>query len=88
MTEREKVIEGLGKVWGAFNHMEHELYADYVYDALALLKAQEPIEPVVCGDGASFEKARTWWYACGACNKAIDMADQYCRHCGRAVKWE
>jgi hypothetical protein len=38
---REKVIEGLEKVWDAFNHMEHELYADYVFDALALLKEQE-----------------------------------------------
>lgn len=41
MTDREKVIKGLEKVWDAFNHMEHELYADYVYDALALLKEQE-----------------------------------------------
>lgn len=39
--DREKVIKGLEKVWDAFNHMEHELYADYVYDALALLKEQE-----------------------------------------------
>lgn len=42
MADREKVIEGLEKVWDAFNHMEHELYADYVFDALELLKAQEP----------------------------------------------
>ena len=39
--DREKVIERLEKVWDAFNHMEHELYADYVFDALALLKEQE-----------------------------------------------
>ena len=42
MSDREKVIKGLEKVWDAFNHMEHELYADYVLDALALLKEQEP----------------------------------------------
>ena len=41
MADREKVIEGLEKVWNAFNFMEHELYADYVFDALALLKEQE-----------------------------------------------
>ena len=40
--DREKVIKGLEIVWDAFNHMEHEMYADYVFDALALLKAQEP----------------------------------------------
>ena len=39
--DREKVIEGLKKVWDAFNSMEHELYADYVFDALAMLKEQE-----------------------------------------------
>ena len=38
MTNIDDVIEGLKKVWDAFNSMEHELYADYVFDALALLK--------------------------------------------------
>lgn len=42
MIDREKVIKGLEKVWDAFDHMEHELYADYVFDALELLKAYEP----------------------------------------------
>lgn len=37
VTDREKVVEGLKKVWNAFNAMEHELYADYVFDALELL---------------------------------------------------
>jgi hypothetical protein len=40
--DREKVIKGLEIVWDAFNHMEHEMYADYVFEALALLKAHEP----------------------------------------------
>ena len=39
---REEVIEGLKKVWDAFDHMEHDLYADYVFDALKMLKDQEP----------------------------------------------
>lgn len=41
MEDREKVIEGLKKVWDAFNGMEHELYADYVFDTLELLKEQD-----------------------------------------------
>lgn len=40
-SDREEVIEGLKKVWDAFNHMEHDLYADYVFDALVLLKEGE-----------------------------------------------
>lgn len=43
MADRDKVIEGLKKVWNAFNSMEHELYADYVFDALELLKEQDEI---------------------------------------------
>ena len=43
MADRENVIKGLEKVWDAFNHMEHELYADYVFDALELLKEQQGI---------------------------------------------
>ena len=84
MTEREKVIEGLGKVWDAFNHMEHELYADYVYDALALLKAQEPVEPERAHSGGG----STWWNVCGSCKTAINPNDKFCHECGRAVKWD
>ena len=43
MTDRETVIKGLEKVWDAFNAMEHELYADYVFDALELLKEHEQV---------------------------------------------
>ena len=42
MKDQEEVIEGLEKVWDAFNHMEHELYADYVFDALELIKHYYP----------------------------------------------
>ena len=40
MTKLEKVVNGLEIVWNGMNAIEHELYADYVYDALELLKAQ------------------------------------------------
>lgn len=48
MIDRGMVIKGLEKVWDAFNHMEHELYADYVFDALAMLKSQPDV--VRCGE--------------------------------------
>lgn len=41
MENIDNVIEGLKKVWDAFDKMEHELYADYVFDALELLQSQK-----------------------------------------------
>ena len=48
-------------------------------DAIALLKAQEPVEPI---ENAGF-------YYCGACRYAFTSVRQkYCSECGMAVKWE
>ena len=63
MPDREKVIEGLEKVWDAFNHMEHELYADYVFDALALLKGQETV--VRCKDCKWYDERMSLCDNCG-----------------------
>ena len=51
-------------------------------DALALLKAREPIEPVqdMVGDAL--------FWICGKCGHDICSTDWYCSNCGRAVKWE
>ena len=54
-------------------------------DALELLKEQEAVEAKTMG--ASKEHG-SWWFACGACGHAIDLEDNYCRECGRAVKWD
>lgn len=63
---------------------------DGLENALALLKAQEPVEPVVDKD--------TW--KCGNCGHTLEhqqlLGDNvlfheqynYCPECGRAVKWE
>jgi hypothetical protein len=53
-------------------------------DALELLKEKEPVEPHDEHDSDD----DSWYYGCGACHKAIDYKDRFCRHCGRAVKWE
>lgn len=59
-------------------------------DAIALLKAQEPVEPVLDID--------TW--KCGNCGHTLEHQEllsdnvlfheqyDYCPECGRAVKWE
>lgn len=38
MSKLDDAIDGLKKVWDAFNDMEDELYASYVFDALFFLK--------------------------------------------------
>lgn len=56
-------------------------------DALALLKAQEPVEPYTERDG------RTTFFLCGSCDKPLCIAKEsykpkHCPECGRKVKWE
>lgn len=50
-------------------------------DALALLKAQEAVEPVqdIVGDAL--------FWVCGKCGHDIKNSDWYCANCGRKVKW-
>ena len=83
--KREKVIKGLEIVWDAFNHMEHEMYADYVFDALALLKAQEPVVPIRMNHDENKYRDH---YKCPICDDDLTYEQQYCAECGRAVKWE
>lgn len=60
-----------------------------VYDTIALLKEQEPVEPILARG----------WYWCGGigCRNSLTSAlendiparkPNYCERCGRAVKWE
>ena len=44
------------------------------------LRRNIPEEMEMEGGGTS------WWYVCPECHGAIDNSDQYCRHCGQAVK--
>ena len=65
--------------------------ADTVRDALALLKAQEPVSPTRDDDGDLL---------CGVCGEGVvgykifdesgiyAARDNYCPKCGQAVKWE
>lgn len=53
--------------------------------ALELLKEHEPVEAQTMGESKSHG---SWWFACGACGHAIDPEDNYCRECGRKVKWD
>ena len=80
---REKVIEGLEYLITAYAfHGEDD---ECLGEAVELLKEQEPAEAKTMGESKSHG---SWWFACGACGHAIDPEDNFCRECGRKIKWD
>lgn len=93
MPDREKVIKSIK---ACAHHPDHDCEScDYcddnlwcyndqlIEDFISLLKEQEPVAPVLVG--------RMW--ECGKCHAPVgifmdDQRDQFCRTCGRSVKWE
>ena len=72
---------------------ESELYCAYnhlLFEAIELLKAQEPIEPIEFYDDTKCveDYNRTLAWKCGKCGHYIGGADNFCANCGQAVKWE
>ena len=55
-------------------------------DALALLKAQEPVS--VQKKHMEMVGLQTWDWACGNCGQTVLFSANFCPWCGRAVKWE
>lgn len=91
MSKLEKVIKGLhdarryleDKEWSDRCASPH---IDAINDALALLKEQEPVEPVL-----DKQNGRIW--LCGNCGCFVGLTnysefDKFCRECGHPVKWE
>lgn len=95
MPDREKVIERLEKLSFYFKSMlqigysgDADIYREHretVKMTIALLKDQEPVEPMI---KTSHDGKGSWWYICGSCNTAVNLKDKYCRECGRELKWE
>ena len=93
MTDREKVIEMLGKVSCFFKSLlavgwqcDADTYREYresVNMAIALLKEQEPVRPTNTLDGNGH-----MWRDCGKCGGILPKNAQYCPTCGRKVKWD
>lgn len=86
---KENVIEGLELSYAYSNVDECNTLVpqQLVLDALALLKAQEPVKPTRYQEGRWF---KTW--RCGACGGTLVFRNgedkpKYCTDCGRAVKW-
>lgn len=103
MPDRNKVIEALEACvlkdpddsrncrhcprcnYGAF--ITNSCINGVMADALALLKAQEPVEPKMMefvDEGLTWEKYEV--PTCGVCGALLGDA-QFCPMCGRAVKW-
>lgn len=66
---------------------------DLMTDALALLKAQEPVEPKVVDTSSSklYHSKMFKNHYCGYCGEflhIVNRKDLFCSHCGKAVKWE
>lgn len=92
MIDRENIIEKLQESAAYFRSSFDAMYGtvacekfrswtDAIEQALALLKAQEPVKP-------------TWkngYPLCGECGYKLHWIielNNYCPNCGRAVKWE
>ena len=100
MTEQEKVIKaleccisdnpGICKRRGCPYADEHEGVGDtcidhVMADALALLKAQEPVKPKK--RDADFGNLKSGAWICGVCGADMIWGRRYCPDCGRVVKW-
>lgn len=88
MTDRKKLLQALElcdlcsdmpNCPGCAYLREPDCMEHLKRDIIALLKAQEPVEPI----------ERNGFYYCGSCLYAFTVNRQkYCTNCGRAVKWE
>ena len=98
MPDREKVIKGLEETYQYYSVVEGQgilidkrngdeyalIDPELITDALALLKAQEAVEPI------QKQSKHGWFFYCPKCKTILnDMAKpKYCSECGQAVKWE
>jgi hypothetical protein len=85
----KKAIEGLKKAaeeLARYAPMKVNGRCQMYFDgAIHLLKEKEPAEARTMGESKSHG---SWWFACGACGHAIDPEDNFCRECGRKIKWD
>ena len=98
MTDRKEIIRVLGFIQEYFdNHADaqetdirKELFNDWsdtMLEAIALLKAQEPVRPGI-GILHNDDGSKSYFLHCPLDGTTLDDGDKYCRKCGRAVKWE
>ena len=88
--KRENVIKGLEAiVKDDWMWKKADYYTGICKDALALLKAQEPVAPI--RRSAHAQGADEVWYECGKCGEFLGVnrhSKQFCAKCGMEMKWE
>ena len=78
MMDVSKTIGGLALLKVAFMNNNEE--KEILDNAIRHMKRLERRAMEIEGGGSS------WWYVCPECRGAVDRGDQYCRHCGQAIK--
>lgn len=78
---REEIITGLELIAEQYKY----IVSDVAKGAIALLKAQEPVEPVLVREGYRKHYNN---YKCPICGDDIYYDQQYCAGCGRQMKWD
>ena len=73
------------RVFDKYTEDELKMFA---YDALALLKEQEPMIPVFLPIGNRYIVTKQCNYRCANCGELICRNDLFCEHCGKPVKWD
>lgn len=93
MPDREKVIKGLEYCEEYFNCCDKCPYwdgsthctADLTHDALALLKEQETVEPILIREGRNNNYND---YVCPRCGNEVVYEQNYCIECGIPFLWK
>ena len=90
MIDRTKVIKELKEAEYVITKFVPERYWGYsrlaCWDAIDLLKAQEPVEQEPVEATILYYRWNAWYLVCGACYREVDKGDTYCRWCGRKIK--
>ena len=95
--DREKVIKGLENCMAGFdcpqgcpylddcNDLMKPMFVELAKDALALLKEQEAITPILVREG---QNKYYNYYHCPICDEDLYYEQNYCSECGKAIKWD
>ena len=79
LSSQIRTADKLGSKWAYILKEEAE-------KCLELAEAQDtlvcdPVDSELEGGGG------VWWYVCGECHSSISQTDNYCRECGRRIRW-
>ena len=93
MMDREIVIKGLEYAWEYIRERPNPtatpkaMAMDGIKKAIALLKEQEPVEPI-----KPIDVDDSFTYLCSNCKGELfcgdRIRDKYCPTCGRVVNWK